>query len=96
MSDATYISLIGGPKREQVIFRPRIYKYDTFKEFAQEKKLSDSDLFIVAGEFIYDLYLAPAGISREMVISQEKYGVGEPSDVMVDESMLVEIYTSLL
>ena len=62
---------------EQVIFRPRIYKYDTFKEFAQEKKLSDSDLFIVAGEFIYDLYLAPAGISREMVISQEKYGVGE-------------------
>ena len=70
---------------EQVIFRPRIYKYDTFKEYAQEKKISHSDLFIVAGEFIYDLYLAPAGISRDMVISQEKYGIGEPSDVMVEE-----------
>ena len=61
---------------EQVIFRPRIYKFDTFKEYAQEKKISDSDLFIVAGEFIYDLYLAPAGVSREMVVSQEKYGIG--------------------
>ena len=62
---------------EQVIFRPRIYKYDTFKEYAQEKKISHSDLFIVAGEFIYDLYLNGSEVTALTVPEQEQMTLAE-------------------
>lgn len=68
--------------------RPNIVMYDRFATFAEEFQLSSSDI-IITNEFIY------AGGMKELnlecgVIFQEKYGSGEPSNVMVD-SILAEV-----
>lgn len=61
---------------------PKIFYFDTFKEFNEEFKLTEKDI-IVTNEFIYDPFVKPLGIKCPCIF-QEKYGVGEPSDEMID------------
>jgi len=61
---------------------PKIYYFDTFKEFNEEFKIGKNDL-LVTNEWMYTPYVAPLGIETN-VIYQEKYGAGEPSDEMID------------
>lgn len=61
---------------------PNIYYFDTFKDFNEEFKLGKGDI-LVTNQWMYDPYVAPLGLDIP-VIFQEKYGQGEPSDVMID------------
>ena len=61
---------------------PKVYYFDTFKEFNDEFKLGKNDI-ILTNEWMYTPYVKPLGIESN-VIFQEKYGAGEPSDEMID------------
>lgn len=61
---------------------PKIFYFDTFKEFNDEFKIGKRDL-LVTNEWMYTPYAAPLGLDTN-VIFQEKYGAGEPSDEMID------------
>jgi 4-hydroxybutyrate dehydrogenase len=61
---------------------PTIHYFDTVKEFSDEFKITDRDL-LVTNEWIYKPYVEPLGVNPN-VIYQEKFGVGEPSDEMID------------
>ena len=61
---------------------PKIFYFDTFKEFNEEFKLGKGDI-LVTNEWMYTPYVAPLGIDIP-VIYQEKYGMGEPTDEMMD------------
>lgn len=67
----------------QLLLRPEVQSYDTFKEFAAEFKLGSEDL-ILTNEYIYNPYMKDLNLGCR-VIFQEKYGAGEPTDVMVDQ-----------
>lgn len=62
---------------------PKIYYFDTFKDFNEEFKIGERDL-LVTNEWMYTPYVAPLG-TKANVLFQEKYGKGEPSDEMIDE-----------
>ncbi|HHX37040.1 MAG TPA: 4-hydroxybutyrate dehydrogenase [Clostridiaceae bacterium] len=62
--------------------RPIIQEFETFKEFADYANLGKADL-ILTNEFIYDPFIKPTGVPCPALF-QEKYGVGEPTDVMID------------
>jgi len=61
---------------------PKVYYFDTFKEFNDEFKVGPDDL-VLTNEWLYTPYMKPLGIETN-VIFQEKYGAGEPSDEMID------------
>lgn len=61
---------------------PKIFYFDTFKEFNDEFHVGKDDL-VVTNEWLYTPYIKPLGIETN-VIYQEKYGAGEPSDEMID------------
>lgn len=67
---------------------PKIFYFDTFKEFHEEFKLGKGDI-LVTNAWMYEPYVAPLGIDIP-VIYQEKYGAGEPTDEMMD-AMKVEM-----
>ena len=73
---------------EQIIFKPALYKYSTCKEFAESFSLSERDL-ILTNEYIYAPYFGKLALPCH-VVYQEKYGLGEPSDVMA-EAILKDI-----
>jgi len=61
---------------------PKVFYFDTFKEFNDEFKVGPDDL-VLTNEWLYTPYMKPLGIETN-VIFQEKYGAGEPSDEMID------------
>jgi len=61
---------------------PKIFYFETFKEFNNEFKLGKEDL-VLTNEWLYTPYIKPLGIDTN-VIFQEKHGSGEPSDEMID------------
>lgn len=67
---------------EQIIFRPKLYKFDTLKAFTDEFKVGGSDL-ILTNKYIYDPY-SDNNKCGAQVIYQEEFGGGEPTDTMVD------------
>ncbi len=68
--------------------KPEIYKYETFKEFTKAFNLGEGDL-VLTNEFLHDSFMKDISIKPDFIF-QEKYGVGEPSDEMID-AMLKEI-----
>lgn len=66
----------------EIIFNPELYSFDTCKEFVEEFHLDASDL-ILTNEYIYRPYFGEMGLECS-VIYQEKYGMGEPTDVMTE------------
>jgi 4-hydroxybutyrate dehydrogenase len=61
---------------------PKIYYYETVAEFNEDFKIGEKDL-LVTNEWIYTPYIAPLGVKTN-VLYQEKFGMGEPSDEMID------------
>jgi len=61
---------------------PKVFYFDTFKEFNDEFKIGGKDL-LITNEWLHTPYAAPLSIDTN-VIYQEKYGAGEPSDEMID------------
>lgn len=66
----------------EIIFNPELYSFDTCREFVEEFHLDASDL-ILTNEYIYRPYFGEMGLECS-VIYQEKYGMGEPTDVMTE------------
>lgn len=62
--------------------KSRISKFDTFGAFAQEFGLSDKDL-VITNEFLYEPFMKQLNLPCHFVM-QEKYGMGEPSDEMMN------------
>lgn len=67
---------------------PAIAEYAEFADFAAEAKLSGEDL-ILTNEYIYEPAISKLNLGCQTLF-QEKFGVGEPTDVMVD-AILTEL-----
>lgn len=67
---------------EQLIMQPRIYAFDTCREFASAFDLGREDL-VLTNRFLYEPHFSQLGLEVH-TIYQETYGTGEPSDVMVE------------
>jgi len=67
---------------KQLILNTQLHKFKTCKEFAEEFKLNDKDL-ILTNEYIYEPYFKDLNLPVKTIF-QEKFGTGEPTDVMVD------------
>ena len=62
-----------------------IHEFDTFAQFAENFNLGKNDL-VITQSFIFDPYIKPLGLECSFVM-QEKYGMGEPSDEMIQNIM---------
>lgn len=67
----------------QLMIKPTIFKYNKCKEFCKEFEVGEGDL-IITNEAIYNPYFADLNLKAN-VIFQEAYGLGEPSDEMVEK-----------
>lgn len=67
---------------KELIIRPEIQSFGTFAEFAGEFQLNQEDL-ILTNEFIYKPIMEKEALKCRYLF-QERYGAGEPTDVMVD------------
>jgi len=68
---------------KEIYIPQQIHSFSTFSEFAKEFNLGKGDA-ILTNEFIYDPIIKASGVDCAPVF-QEKYGGGEPTDVMVDQ-----------
>lgn len=68
---------------EQIIFRPSLFKFKTCREFAEAFALKKGDL-VLTNQYIYDPYFGGLDLDVDPIF-QEQYGIGEPTDVMVDQ-----------
>lgn len=67
---------------QQFMLKTTIYKYQTCKAFAEAFNIGRGDL-VVTNEYIYEPGFSALNLDCD-VICQERYGVGEPSDEMVE------------
>ncbi len=75
-------SFVGGKVLKQLSLRPVIYKYNTVEEFCKIFKIGKGDL-IITNEFIYNPLFEKLGLETKVVF-QEKYGLGEPTDEIIE------------
>lgn len=61
----------------------RLHFADTFAEFAQEMSLGKEDL-VITNEFLYKPFMESCNLPCQFIM-QEKFGVGEPSDEMMNQ-----------
>ncbi|MBM6724566.1 4-hydroxybutyrate dehydrogenase [Pseudoflavonifractor phocaeensis] len=66
----------------EIIFKPTLHQFRTCREFAEEFQLTAQDL-VLTNEYIYQPYFGQMNLGCH-VLFQEKYGSGEPTDVMAD------------
>ncbi len=59
-----------------------IHQFESFGDFAKEFKLGENDL-IITNEFLYEPYMKQCALPCRFIM-QEKYGLGEPSDEMMN------------
>jgi 4-hydroxybutyrate dehydrogenase len=62
---------------------PKIYEYDTFREVSTDFQISEGDL-VLTHKFLYESFMKRLELSC-IFLFQEDYGIGEPSDEMVDK-----------
>lgn len=65
--------------------KSNIHQFATFEQFAREFQLGAADL-VITQSFIYEPYMQKLGLKCHFVM-QEKYGLGEPSDEMIQHIM---------
>lgn len=68
---------------KELLVAPQIESFDTFADFAKEFSIGADDL-ILTNEYIYDPIMKKENLECNYIF-QEKYGAGEPTDVMVDQ-----------
>lgn len=66
----------------QFAIRPTIETFDSCRDFAAAFQLGPKDL-ILTNDFLYNPYFGPLNLPCP-VLFQEKYGLGEPTDQMVE------------
>ncbi|WP_329904660.1 4-hydroxybutyrate dehydrogenase [Porphyromonas pogonae] len=60
-----------------------IHEFDSFESFAKTFELNEKDL-VITNEFIYEPFMKACNLPCTFVM-QEKYGLGEPSDEMMNK-----------
>lgn len=65
--------------------QPEIHKFDTFEEFAKEFNIGEGDL-ILTNEFLYTPFMQDLNLKADAIF-QERFGLGEPSDEMINAIM---------
>ncbi len=68
--------------KREIIIAPTIFKFADFGAFAQEFALGARDV-VLTNEFIYKPFMEQLGLPCTFVF-QEKFGVGEPSEAMIE------------
>lgn len=68
---------------KEFLLAPKICMLENCEEFINSFKLGEKDL-IITTEFLYDLYFKKFDLVSKVVF-QEKYGVGEPTDEMIEK-----------
>ena len=68
---------------KQLYIKPQIHRFDTFDAFAKEFGLSANDL-IFTEQFLYDTFMKKLNLSCSVLL-RDPYGLGEPSDEMIDQ-----------
>ena len=66
----------------QIIFKPELHLFRTCREFAETFQPGPEDL-ILTNAYIYEPFFNPLNVQAQ-TIYQEEYGMGEPTDEMVD------------
>lgn len=66
----------------QIVMKPELYQFDNCAAFAADFSLNESDL-ILSNEYIFKPYFENLHLQCHTVF-QEKYGSGEPSDIMAE------------
>lgn len=66
-----------------ISIKPQIFKFNEFKDFAEEFKIDEKDL-IFTHQFIYEPFMKSLNLTSDFLF-QEKYGMGEPSDEMINK-----------
>ncbi|MBP1757859.1 MAG: 4-hydroxybutyrate dehydrogenase [Firmicutes bacterium] len=79
---------------KQFLIKPLISQLASCQEFATEFHLGEDDL-ILTNEYIYTPAFGAMNLSCQ-VMFQEKYGVGEPSDDMVEAMMSLPCWISMM
>lgn len=67
---------------KQLILKTELHRFSTCEEFVREFQIGPDDL-ILTNEYIYQPCFEKLGL-KVHTIFQEKYGKGEPTDIMVD------------
>ena len=62
--------------------KTRLSKFGHFADFAREFKLSEHDL-VITNEFLYEPFMKSLNLPCHFIM-QEKFGLGEPSDKMMN------------
>lgn len=62
--------------------KTRLCKFDFFADFAKEYQLNENDL-VITNTFIFEPFMKVLNLPCHFVM-QEKYGLGEPSDIMMN------------
>ncbi len=62
--------------------RTGIEEYSTFGDFARAFEIGANDL-VITNRYIFEPVIAPLGLGVQTLF-QEEYGLGEPTDVMID------------
>lgn len=62
--------------------KPQIHKFDKFRDFADFFAIGPGDL-VLTNEFLYTPFMKELELRADFIF-QEKYGLGEPSDEMID------------
>ncbi|MBK9797128.1 MAG: 4-hydroxybutyrate dehydrogenase [Holophagaceae bacterium] len=68
--------------------KTRLSRFDSFAAFAQEFRLTERDL-VITHAFLHEPFMKPLDLPCHFVM-QERYGAGEPSDVMMN-SILADV-----
>jgi 4-hydroxybutyrate dehydrogenase len=63
--------------------RPQIHRFSDFSGFAAEFKVGQGDL-VLTNEIIYENFMKSLNLKSDFLF-QERYGVGEPSNIMIDK-----------
>ncbi len=66
----------------ELYIKPQIHSFESFEAFAKEFALDEKDL-IFTEQFIYDTFIKNLGLPCKVVM-RDPYGLGEPSDEMID------------
>lgn len=62
--------------------KTRLHEFNSFMQFAKEFDLGPNDL-VITNEFLFTPFMKPLNLSCHYIM-QEKYGLGEPSDEMMN------------
>lgn len=68
---------------KELLVAPQLHSFSTFAEFTAEFAVGEEDV-ILTNEYIYDPLMKKEDLKCSYIF-QEKYGAGEPTDVMVDQ-----------